>query len=123
MATVDSPLNQAARNLGRRWQHPRLLLLLAVLATGLSVNVAVNGGTLGKHVNWKGIEFFDEVALATSGEQADALSLNRAKVCGRIHSIVEAACGLRQRDRDAEGLRLCMAEELRYTMWSAYDCQ
>lgn len=122
MATVDNSLDGTVPKLGRRWQHPRLLLALGVLAAGLSANAAVNGGTLGRHVQWKGIELFDEAALATGGEPAEGRSLDQTKACARIHSIVETACGLRQRDRDSEGLRLCMAYELKYTMWSAYGC-
>ena len=126
MAIADDKMNDAAVRLGGRWQHPRLLALLTVLAVGLSVNALVNGGALSTKAQWKGIELFDKAAFSVDGEAVDGakgLVLDRAKTCGRIHSIVETACGFRQRGRDRDGLRRCMAYELKYTMWSAYGCQ
>ena len=44
-------------------------------------------------------------------------------VCERMEYIVGTACALQQRDHDVEGTRQCVAQELKYTMWSAYGCR
>ena len=126
MAIADDKMNDAAVRWGGRWQHPRLLALLTVLAVGLSANALVNGGAFSTKAQWKGIALSDSVMFSLSGAPADGVeqrALARVKACGRIHSIVETACGFRQRGRDRDGMRRCMAYELKYTMWSAYGCQ
>ncbi len=127
MTTVDNSLNETPAGSGGRWQHPRLLAFLFVLAMGSSLNALVNGGLFGP-AEWKGVALFgEEVAQGAAGEFGGfgptSRGWDQAKACGRMHQIVETACGLKQRDRDAEGIRQCIAHELKYTMWSAYGCR
>ncbi|GAB4238643.1 MAG: hypothetical protein Tsb0032_42950 [Kiloniellaceae bacterium] len=124
MTTVDDSLNEAPSAGGGRWQHPRLLAVLFVLALGSSINAVLSGGLFGSEP-WKGVTLFDETGvigdfgvLGTEGRGWD-----QAKTCGRIHQIVETACGLKQRDHDVTDIRQCVAYELKYTMWSAYGCR
>jgi len=91
------------------------------LAFGLSANALLNGGAFSDRLQWKGVELFDDAALHQAGGTG-AGELGHAKACARMAQIVQSACGLRQRDHDADGIQLCVAQELKYTMWSAYDC-
>ncbi|WP_340118130.1 hypothetical protein [Pelagibius sp. 7325] len=63
-----------------------------------------------------------EVTLASSGAGATDAGVSH-QACGRIEEIVHTACGYKQHDHDAAGIRQCVAYELKYTMWSAYGCQ
>lgn len=124
MATVDDSLNEQAARSSGRWQHPRLLAFLTVLALGSSVNAVVNGGLFGPDP-WKGIDLFNEEAVSSQfgGLGVKGRGWDQAKTCGRMYQIVETACGLEQRDHDADSIRRCIAHELKYTMWSAYGCR
>jgi len=126
MVAVDQALTRMPRGAQGRWQHPRLLLLLTVVALGLSANAVLSGGSFGvglppeeagqaSEAEGPG---YSEVALVTP-----ASAENREQACRRIEDIVQTACSLKQRDRDAAGIRLCTAHELKYTLWSAYGCR
>jgi hypothetical protein len=125
MVTMDQKLNAAPKGWQGRWQHPRLLLLLGVLALGLSLNSAVTGGSLGNDLQWDGLSLFSRADAADGGPDvlAPAVQVSgQRQICGRMRYIVETSCGLRQLDHDAEGFRRCISRELKYTMWSAYGC-
>ena len=68
------------------------------------------------------MDLLEKTALFEDGGAA-AAELGRAKACARMTQIVQSACGLSQRDHDADGIQLCVAQELKYTMWSAYGCK
>ncbi|WP_193371277.1 hypothetical protein [Pelagibius marinus] len=123
MALLDNSFNaRAAGLIGRweqRWEHPRLLALAFVLALGSSVNAMVSGGLL--EDPWKKVALFGEGTEVAGAFGAG--NVDQAKACGRIHQIVETACGLKQYDHDSDGIRQCIAYERRYTMWSAYGCR
>ncbi len=132
MAALDESPNEVATGVLRRWKHPRLLVLLSVLALGLSINAVVEAGYLTGKMNgsgtdsagdWLGIFATEAGGESEASQLAEARSLDRRKACGRIQRIVETSCSLKQRDRDAEGIRICVAQELQYTMWSAYGCK
>lgn len=122
MVTLDNSLNVAGPGSFGRWQHPKLLLVLGVLALALTANSLIGGGAFSDRLQWKGVEFFDRTALAEAGGVA-AGDLGYAKACARMSQIVQTACGMQQRDHDAEGIRQCVAYELKYTMWDAYGCE
>lgn len=124
MTTLDDSLNLRPTGVLGRWEHPRLLALLFILALGSSVNAVVNGDLPNSDL-WKGGTLLGEEAAAVGGVGAfgpGGESWEQAKACGRIEQIVHTACGLKQHDHDAEGIRQCMAYEMKYTMWSAYGC-
>ena len=132
MAALDESPNEVDAGVLRRWKHPRLLVLLSVLALGLSINAVVEAGYLTGKINgsgnvsagdWLGIFATEAGEKSEASQLAEARSLDQRKACGRIQRIVETSCGLKQRDRDAEGIRICVAQELQYTMWSAYGCK
>jgi hypothetical protein len=136
MTTLDGGETQQAAGLyGRwqqRWQYPRLLALLIVLAFASSVNAALNGGPLnggplnGELLNegaWKSTALFGAGTETLGAFGTAGANWQQTKTCARIHQIVETACGLKQYDHDPEGIRQCMAYELKYTMWSAYGCR
>ena len=138
MVTLDESLNEGNVGAPGRWKHPRLLVLLSVLALGLSINAVVNAGYLtgendgsrpgsvGEWLAQQGVFSTDGATAPGGGQSAWAAAsrdLDRRKVCGRMQRIIETSCGLKQRDRDAQGIRTCIAQELQYTMWSAYGCQ
>lgn len=125
MTILDSSLTARAAGLyGRweqRWEYPRLLAVLFVLAFASSVSAVVSGG-LGQGGAWKGTSLFGVGAESFGTFSSADENWEQVKVCGRIHQIVETACGLKQYDHDAEGIRQCIGHELKYTMWSAYNC-
>jgi hypothetical protein len=131
MVAIDKALNKTPGGRKRRWQHPRLLLSLSVIALGLSVNAVVSGGSFG--IGLPPQSGGEATMAAGSGFQGagngnvalvtPAAAENREQFCRRVSNIVQTACGLRQRDRDAEGIRLCTVYELKYTLWSAYGCR
>jgi hypothetical protein len=126
MVAIDNALNKVPDGPQRRWQHPRLLLLLSVIAFGLSVNAVLSGGSFGIGLPSEEGRVAARAAAAGRSEVALAAPVaagNLEQSCRRIENIVKSACGLRQRDRDAEGIRLCTAYELKYTLWSAYGCR
>ncbi|MEQ8356878.1 MAG: hypothetical protein RH942_15155 [Kiloniellaceae bacterium] len=126
MVTLDNDPNDAALSGGERWQYPRLLALLTALAAGMTLNALVNGGAFSDRIQWQGIDLFDKAAPVEASAGVSGSSgpgVNDVEACGRIEQIVHTACGLRQRDRDAEGLRRCVAYELKYTLWSTYGCR
>jgi len=89
------------------------LFLVAGLAVGILVNLGFNGGA--------GPEggFLTPASAAT----ADGAAVSPPGACARMEYIVSTACALQQRDHDVEGARQCVAQELKYTMWSAYGCR
>lgn len=127
MTLLDSSLTARAAGLfGRweqRWEHPRLMAMLIVLALGTSLNAAVTGGGVLNEGSWKNVALFGAGADRLEAFGTAAPNWQQAKTCGRIQQIVETACGLKQYDHDAEGIRQCVAYELKYTLWSAYGCR
>jgi hypothetical protein len=126
MVTLDSNLGETTLSggplaAGGRWQHPKILLVLGLLAFGLSANALINGGAFSDRLQWKGVDLLEKTALLEDG--AAATELGRAKACARMAQIVQSACGLSQRDHDTDGIQHCVAQELKYTMWSAYGCE
>src|SRR5690606_14036299 len=104
----------AHRAAGDWWRRTRWLVLPVALplflvfglALGTLVNLGLSGG-----------------AGRSPAGTAVAAETAAPAVCQRIEHIVGTACGLKQRDRDAYGIRHCVAQELKYTLWSAYGCQ
>lgn len=123
MVTNDKSLQgPAARGAVRRGAARWLALPLALplfLAGGLAVGAVANLGVFG---DWIGHRDGGRVAAAEADRGTEG-SLASLGACGQIRHIVETSCGLRQRDRDATGIRECVAYELKYTMWSPYGCQ
>ncbi|GAB4370264.1 MAG: hypothetical protein Kow00114_30490 [Kiloniellaceae bacterium] len=124
MVSIDDRLGEAAPSMPKGFPAalpralPRSLPLL--LAGGLALGVlaaAVAGGWLAGPAD-AALSGADEVVPA-SGEPA----MVPAGACQRIQEIVETACGYKQYDHDAAGIRQCVAYELKYTMWSAYGCR
>lgn len=113
-------LDSAAR--GGWWRRPRWLMLpvalpvflVGGLAFGILVNLALNGEVIREG---SGLLGSGSAAAAEAGGTAPA------GACERIQYIVDTACSLKQRDRDAWEIRQCVAHELKYTMWSAYGCK
>jgi len=124
MVTIDDSLHETAAGPASWWHRPRWLVLPVALpvflAFGLGVGTLVN---LGLNGDWVGREGSGRVAAAELDGGAPAAGMLPAQACGRIQYIVETACGLKQRDRLASGISQCVAQELKYTMWSAYGCQ
>ena len=112
----------AGRFLPGRWRGSNWLVLpLALplfLALGLATGTAINLGLSGE---WIGRQDTGRLLAAEPGSRQSVDGTVDA--CGRIQSIVETACGLRQHDHDSAGIRQCVAYELKYTMWSAYGCR
>jgi len=110
------------RRLGARGAltQPRALALAGGLAVAV-LGVGLSSGWIAGQAD-AALSASDEVTLASGGS-----GLARAGVplqaCGRIEEIVHTACGYKQQDHDADGIRQCVAYELKYTMWSAYGCQ
>lgn len=101
---------------GRRWMLLPLVLplfLAAGLAVGTLVNLGISGIGLGG----------GDGGLLTPASAATTDAGVPAGVCERMEYIVSTACALQQRDHDIEGARRCVAQELKYTMWSAYGCR
>lgn len=123
MVTTDESLQGPARPaVARRRAPPWLALPLALplfLAGGLAVGAIANLGVFG---DWISHKDGGRVAAAEA-DHRPAEGLPGTGACGQIRYIVETSCGLRQRDRDATGIRECVAYELKYTMWGAYGCQ
>jgi hypothetical protein len=108
----------AARRRAPRWLALPLALPL-FLAGGLVVGAVANLGVFG---GWIGHKDGGRVAAAEADREAEG-ALAALGACGQIRHIVETSCSLRQRDRDATGIRECVAYELKYTMWGPYGCQ
>lgn len=107
------------RRLGANW----LVLPLALplfLVLGLATGTAINMGFSGE---WMGRQDTGRLAAAEAQQVGLAGGPAAGAACGRIESIVERACGLRQYDHDSAGIRQCVSHELKYTMWSAYGCR
>ena len=112
---------RASRWASPRWPGPRWmvlpvalpLFLFAGLAAGTLVNLGFSGIGLGDGDG--GLLAPASAATADAGAPAGA--------CERMAYIVSTACALQQRDHDVEGARQCVAQELKYTLWSAYGCR
>jgi hypothetical protein len=133
MVSIDDRLGEAAavvpRSAAPGWVRrlgalnpPRALPL--ALAGGLAVAVLAVGISSG----WfaapadAALSGSGEVTLASGGSDLTDAGVP-LQACGRIEEIVHTACGYKQHDHDAAGIRQCVAYELKYTMWSAYGCQ
>ncbi|MGF1628315.1 MAG: hypothetical protein ACFCUT_02490 [Kiloniellaceae bacterium] len=123
MVTIDDSLHETTAAASDWWRRPRWLVLplaLPVFLTfGLAVGTLVN---LGLNGDWVGRQGSGQLAAAEL-DGGGATGMGPVEACGRMQYIVETACSLKQRDRDASDIRLCVAQELKYTMWSAYGCQ
>jgi len=142
MVSIDDRLNEAGAGpdwMQRRWAQrlwgerpwgqlrgvltpPRALPL--ALAGGLAVAAlvaVVAGGWFAAPAD-AALSGSGEVTLA-SGDSGLTASGVPVQACGRIAEIVHTACGYQQLDHDADGIRQCVAHELKYTMWSAYGCR
>ena len=119
---APAPLHNLRRALTPPQAMPRAVPL--ALAGGLAVAVLAVGISSG----WfaapadAALSGAGEVTLASRGVDAADAGVPR-QACGRIEEIVHTACGYKQHDHDADGIRQCVAYELKYTMWSAYGCQ
>lgn len=122
MVSIDDRLHEMPGSAagGAWWRRPRWLVLPLVLplglvsglALGILVDLALGGGSVGEGAGLLGS---GPAAAAEAGGTATG-------VCERMQYIVDTACSLKQRDRDAWGIQQCVARELKYTMWSAYGC-
>lgn len=104
-----------------RWPGPRWMVLPVVLplflVAGLAAGTLVNLGLSGIGIGGGDGTLLAPASAATADGGAPA------GVCERMEHIVSTACALQQRDHDVEGARQCVAQELKYTMWSAYGCR
>lgn len=120
MASIGArfQLTLAATGPGDWWRRPSWLVLPVALPLflvfGLAVGTLVNLGLTGAGLQSQGSGFVQPASAATAAVPLEA--------CGQIQYIVDTACSLQQRDRDASEIRRCVARELKYTMWSAYGC-
>lgn len=126
MVSIDERLHETlaaagrwrplTRRLGPRWLVLPVALPLFLglgLAVGILVNLALTGGT-GERAG---------LVAPASAAAAERDGLVPPGTCTRMRRIVDTACSLKQRDRDAGDIRQCVAHELKYTMWSAYGCR
>lgn len=120
MTTLDERLPEPSG--GWWWRRPRWLLLPLVLplflVLGLAAGTLVNLGLTGAGVGGEGAGLVGPASAAVA-EPATAVP---AGVCQRMAYIVDTACSLKQRDRDASEIRRCVEHELKYTLWSVYGC-
>jgi hypothetical protein len=126
MVAIDNIMNVGPAPVQRRWEHPRLLLALSVLAFGLSANALFSNGSFGVGLSPQSDPSYRQAEPAGGGEVSLAAASpvsQTQQACSRIDDIVRTACSLKQRDRDAASIASCRAYELKYTMWSAYGCR
>lgn len=124
MVSIDDRLGETAavvpRGAAPGW--PRALPL--ALAGGLAIAalaVGISSGWFAAPAD-AALSGAGEVTLASGGSGLTDAGVP-LQACGRIEEIVHTACGYKQYDHDAAGIRQCVAYELKYTMWSAYGCQ
>lgn len=123
MVSLDDRLNDTvAHSAAAEWrQHVRVpsgmmaLMLAVVLAAG-ALAISYSNGWLSAPP----AERAEVTPAAGPAKTGDVMT----RACARMEEIVQTACALKDYDRDREeGIQRCVAYELKYTMWSAYDCQ
>ncbi|WP_420348508.1 hypothetical protein [Pelagibius sp.] len=136
MASTEMTLQRLKSGFPVRFDHPRLMLALAIVACGVTAYALQASSRSGPasdpagpgFAQWLQIRGFSgsveaggDAAPGTSGVAA-AAPWQQQQICGRMQEIVEAACSFESADRDSEVYWGCVSRELKYTLWGAYGC-
>lgn len=137
MVSADNQLQAVEGRFLGRWGDPRLLLAIVFIALcALATVVQLNASStppaegsqwsLSQWLHDRGFHLASrDPSIGADGQGSQALSAqpwHQHRVCGRIRQIVEAACAYESADHDSEVYWACVTGELKYTMWSAYNC-
>jgi len=126
MVTLDDRLSEPSAGASGWWRRPLALGPSLVLPVALVGSLTVAAMAAWMTTGWGAGESGSAQAAVDSGAMSLAAGPARSalpQACGRIHAIVETACGYKQHDHDAASIGACVTYELKYTMWSAYGCQ
>ena len=136
MASTEIALQRLKAGLSVRFDHPRLLLALAIITFGVTAYALQASSRSGpasapagpSFAQWLEIRGFSGTPAASpdpgigGAGSADAAPWQQQQICGRMQEIVEAACSFESADRDSEIYWGCVSRERKYTLWGAYGC-
>lgn len=136
MASTEIALQRLKAGFSVRFDHPRVLLALAIITFGVTAYALQASSRSGpasepagpSFAQWLEIRGFSGAPAVTQGAgigeagSASAAPWQQQQICGRMQEIVEAACSFESADRDSEMYWGCVSREQKYTLWSAYGC-